>query len=590
MPGFQTRTWASQLTSQQERLGVLAEPVNSRAKEGPLVIVNLLTAIYLILYAINGLAFPIPQSPQTPQAGASALPGNKQISDDRLAIRRGHFVSLITSSVAQASGLDRGSRAMILMAAAEGIQQVDAPTAERYLLSAYRQSETIPLLDPDNLRSVIQGNVVSDLASIDPDCALRLLEDMDKPRWTASPHEDFRNQFAPDIVRALLARNAPGDRDKVRAALRFMGETGQYSYAGAAELISALAGDDNQLLRSRIFSEARTYFDNEQGRDEKFSSTPQQFADLIASSAHHEPASMIGGAIWDVIESTMTLESTGSEKDAGEPAPGTRHLRSPTGSELAFHRLSTYIGFELYPVACLVDPGLASRILEGDPDLKMAIGNQSPKDVEDWLKGHNFFVGGVETAARMQDINQTIRRREEVTRALELAPSQPDQAVTLAEQIELPSFRVQALAGVAAQLPPRRARTLLVEAEAAVSEVADDEDKARALISVARAWATTGDAQAASRSVAQAFAIATRLYDNSVRVAPGARPLLRPSLGLLVTACGLEATLNSSQAVKMASSLSDPAVRGLTTVMIARYGLSDLQRLSNETANGTNHP
>lgn len=171
------------------------------------------------------------------QAANPAKPTQKPSPEEvEQANQRAYFVGLIEASVSQASGFEAGTQAWLLLSAAGAIQSTDPSEARSYLLSAYEAAEKVSLLDTDDLRANIQGNVVEKLSNSDPDKAFELLEGMDKPNWTINPHEDFRNWIASDIAAAFLARNAAGDRDKAREVFRFTGDTGQYPYKGATTM------------------------------------------------------------------------------------------------------------------------------------------------------------------------------------------------------------------------------------------------------------------------------------------------------------------------------------------------------------------
>lgn len=178
-------------------------------------------------------------SPGSTRALQQSVEANRQeASQDSVPGSRKQLALGVVASAAQAATqAEPESRGLLLVLAGDAVFVADPELAKNYYASAFEATEEMVLLARFNIRVGLQESIVARFVSLDPDKALELLQRVDKPQWTGYPGEDIRSRSASLLASTFLRGNSPDDVEKTIALLEYLGNTGQYPYRAAAELI-----------------------------------------------------------------------------------------------------------------------------------------------------------------------------------------------------------------------------------------------------------------------------------------------------------------------------------------------------------------
>jgi hypothetical protein len=468
-------------------------------------------------------------------------------------------LSLINSGVEAARSCDPASQAIVLLMAGDAVRTVDPKNALTYYASSF---EAAASMERSNLRLALEPGLVNQVADLDLDEAVKLVEKMDTPEITANPDVDARVATAHRLVAKLLARQAADDTDRAVGLLDYLGDTGQYPYAAAGETVAFLHQKGEDWRAVDVFMKAIGYF----REDNRFKDSPSGFVDLMEASEGKVPDSVLVSAIHlciAAVKEAITSPST----------TGTRPQEwRPGESENLVARLLT--------IARRLDPRPANEL--GELYLKV---HKSIKEQTSSAGGRSGLLPINASGTKPDDhvdmeggVNEGKRAWEEVS---DLAAKDSAAALIRARTIQLPEYRSRALTTVASNLrSPEKATSVLYEAEVAaeqidspqgtsVEEWAKTTGKVEAMVDIAEGWERRGDVERASASLSKAFALALDLIQKQAALRPGAPSGFGASTYLLSRLTQVAASLDPTQAAKRAYSISDPRLRAYFLVSVA---------------------
>jgi hypothetical protein len=473
---------------------------------------------------------------------------------------------LIAGGVANASRLEPERQGFLLTLAGDALAPTDMKEAMAHWREAFEVTEGMVLTDPAGARAGTQEGLVLRFANYDPVIGLEFLEEMDRPQWTNYPNQDNRKRAIKLIVDKLLQRDQPGDLDKVQEALRYAGDTGEYAYSAAADVVDFFHERGESARIQQVFSEALGYT----AKDERFGETPDDFAELILASEGKVSADLLARAIRSAIASARVREER--EKENG--AAPKRTISLVSGDErLDMSHVSTYISLKLLPLARRLNPDLANELVEQDPQLQRVARTTGSENLGRWEGAQPVFIGGAVTPQRLHEIQEDVEAGQALRKVEQAASSDPLTALSDANKIQPISIRVRALAaaaGVLAKSDPGKARSALEEAGSLADKIQEPVQKIAALFRIANGWGRVGDVRSASKTISTAFGLGISEYERQGDNAEGMAHLVSPPTSWLARLMRLEADLDPRTASGLADRISDPALQGYMELTAAR--------------------
>jgi len=467
---------------------------------------------------------------------------------------------LINSAIEAAQGIDPASKAIVLLMAGRAVRTLWPEKAVTYLAESFQAAEDI---EGSNLRLALQPMLVDQVADLDLDKAEDLIEKMDTPEITPHPDRDDRVVTAGGVIGKLLARNGPDDPDKAAGLLEYLGDTGQYPYEAASQLIGFFHRKGQDWRAADVFMRAAGYF----REDDRFQGTPDKFTELIEASEGKVPASVLVSALRlctrEIKEAMTSQDTTGKDGKIGRLGGGQGLIsqlrmiaeREDPQSQIELRELSVKLHN--------LEPNQASSRSAQGEFLRVTASETKPEEP-------------VEVKGEVADAKEALG----AVRAS--AAKDPGMALARAKAIQLHEYQSQALATVAKHLTGlEKAAPVLEEAERAALEADSAQEaspgewantmagKVEALAEIAEAWAHWGENARASASVDKALALALDLIQKQAALRPGTPSGFESSTVLLRRVAQAEATLDPSQVAQRAQKISDPRLRAFFLISMA---------------------
>lgn len=479
-------------------------------------------------------------------------------------------LELINSAVRTAESCDAVSEGFLLLIAGDAITGMDPVRAQDYYAKSFEVAQG---LGQSGARRVLQQSVVARMAGLDLDRAVELLEKADTPDITLEPRADVRSNLARTLVTQLLNTGASNNTDKALMLLQYLGDTGQYPYSAAEVIVDYFHRNGFDERAAELLSEAVNRFRN----DDRFESSPSQFVELIVEAEGKVPKSALVDAIRTAVAGANADERSGNREQT--------QAKSSVASEfeLPILRRRAYVIENLLPVASRIDSSTAEELRNLRAGIEQTIAKLAPR-------APAGASGSPRRAASAGTMGQEADRFEEekpetlVQEVMKLADQKPLEALTLAERIEAPGFRGQALAAVGKSLahsdPPTAVSALQLAEDSArlvdhgsATSLEDVEKatgmKVEALAEIADAWISLGNRNRAwalaSEGFTEVLGFVNKQAVASSKVSSG---LDGPAIWLGRLA-RLEAGLNVAQAAKHAESISSPRLRAYALLSVA---------------------
>lgn len=475
-------------------------------------------------------------------------------------------MGLINSAVELAETCEPVSQGFLLLIAADAVSQVDSQKEKAYYAKSFEASRKLPR---SMARQGLQEGLVSRMVNLNPDQAAELLERMDTPDIAPNPNLDVRSNLASAVVAKLLKRNTRGDAERAVGLIEYLGDTGQYPYRAAEEIIHFFHLQGEDWRGSDVLSEALNYLRN----DDRFDDSTDQFVALIRTSQGEVSNTVLVRAI----RAMIALAGGGEESGPEEESQASR--TNASGRELVLQRRLPDIIGQLLAVARNLDPSTAEELEKRYTKLQQFSKGPTP-NAEAASAGQ---VGNISEQPEEVPEEQTAAMTLQEVQGLSM--KEPAKALARANEITLPGYRSQALAIVARSLAtrdPRTATSLLRQAEALAAELDSTpavtlEDlskvmgvKVEAFARIAEAWGKLGNSGQASVLLGAAFEMAMEFLEKQAATRSAAPSGLDSSVGWLNRLAQVETDLNPMEAVRRAESISDPRLRAYVLLGVAR--------------------
>jgi hypothetical protein len=479
-----------------------------------------------------------------------------------------HFaMELIKSAVTTAESCDPVSDGFLLLIAGQTIGGMDPARAKGYYLKSFAVAQG---LGQPGARLVLQQNVVARMADLDLDRAVELLEEVDTPDITPHREVDARSDLGRTLATRLLERNVRGDPDKAVMLAEFLGDTGQFPYSAAREIMDYFHRHDQDERAAEILSEALIYF----GNDLQFESSPARFVELILGAEGRVPTSILVNAIRSAV-------GTCGEK-LGTRKPSREESAAASEFELPLLQRAAYVTAQLLSLAMRLDPPTAEKLKAHQAEIQQAIAKLTAINLTA-VSSAPIRHGKAELMAQEGERLPEESPETELEKVKMLIDQSPLEALTLAEEIEAPGYRSLALAAVGeclARRDPQTAIPVLRQAEdsmrqtdpAAAMTLADLQQatgiKVEALTKIAETWISLGLPDRASVPVSEGYTEVLGFLDQQAAASSTVESGLDTPVMWLGGLARLEASLSPAQAVKRIELISSPRLRAYALLSV----------------------
>jgi len=447
--------------------------------------------------------------------------------------------SALAESYQLGRGLVPSERAILLnyltRTAAEHHLACTASWAEENL----RLARQLPM---DWNRLAIEKNAVVALSYAKPDRAMTLLRSMDLPVSDGFGFpEDVRSDGATIIFQNYWSAHRPKGLPELRAEAVYLGQTGQYPYRGIRSIVVDLAavlpkepGQLPAVARSLVL-EAYSFYEH----GSKFQIEDDDFVEFLQALHTVLPMPLLKQGLDLAVERLLDTDRPLDKQNY------VAHVQTDKGTA-TFHRRQEKLLFDLLPLVRAVDPDWAAQIVRRNPTLGQA----------DGYSGKELAVEGIiqpgETASSEQQSYglQQSRAKE----AGQLAATDPEAAMRMAQTIADPSLRTVALANIASAVgssAPSQAGEIEKAIANTLPAIKDSQDRLLALSAQAKAAAAAGDMAGFRDALNRCFTLGEELFEEELDAHPGRPTYTSPSYnaldGLVTSGASFDPTTTASK-------------------------------------------
>lgn len=434
-------------------------------------------------------------------AGLTSGQAHKPIPADKAAAPMTPM-SLLRQADAESRNFPLEERASLLEKMARASLTLDSAQSVAWSRELFR---TAHQLQPGQDRAAYQKNALITLARVDARAAAALYKQQDSLQdWAAdtTPSEDIRADGTRTLFPALWSTQGKKSLPQIRDIALWLGDTGGYPYSGLTPIFSQIAAQDKNAA-TQLFLDAVTYLP----RGQDIRSTNRIFTDFLLASWKYVPPVLVKKALASAVDAFSA-----SSKDERMP----KFKAEAVGrAGMAFSSQAELLLYKLLPVAREVDPDLAHKIAD------------EHKTLADYPEAQP----GMRAAAVLSFPGAT---GEDERRALDesrfyqvgqLAATDPEKALPLAQEISDPDTRQAALV----QIAPYADATDRSQADSWIEQAAKHLDgmttsvaKLRVTAALANAYFVRGDEERALTMTDHALDLGEELYEQYMIANPGA--------------------------------------------------------------------
>lgn len=373
-------------------------------------------------------------------------------------------------------------------------------------------------------RLAIEKNALVALSYVKPRRAMTLLRSMDLPvsDGVGFP-EDVRSDAATIIFKNYWDAFKTKGFSDLRSEAMYLGQTGQYPYRAIRGTIADLAaappkqpGPLSPAAQSLVLDAYSSY-----QHGSKFQIEDDDFVEFLKTLRPILPASLFRQGLELAVDRLLDRDRQSDQQTY------LAHVQTESGTA-TFHRRQEKLLFELLPLLRETDPDWAAQIVHRDPTLGQAAGNSGKEITSEGVVN----PGGTEPVGEQSYGLEQGRAQA----AGELAQTNPEAALLLAQSISNPTLRAVALANIANTIgpsAPSRARALERSIDDSLATLKDGEDRLLALSALVRAAAAAGDVPASREALNKCFALGVELFEEDVDAHPEKSTYATPAYNIL---------------------------------------------------------
>jgi hypothetical protein len=295
-----------------------------------------------------------------------------------------------------------------------------------------------------------------------------------------------------------------------RSTAAFLGQTGQSPYTAVQSIVVDLVDADPKEQRQlpipaqSLVADAYSFFQ----RGSKFELEDDEFVEFLKTLKPVLPTNLLRQGLEMAVDRLL-------DKDRPHPQLSyLAHIQTEKGTA-TFQRRQDMLLFELLPLIREIDPEWAAQVIHRDPALEQAEGNS----------GKEITSEGVISPGSSEPISEQSPgiQHSRAAAAAELAQTNPEGAVQLAQSITDKSLQAVALANISAVIgssSPREAKDLEKTINDSVSDLKDGEKKLEALSALARAASSAGDMATFREALGKCFALGEDLFEGNAKAHP----------------------------------------------------------------------
>lgn len=486
-----------------------------------------------------------------PKAKASK-PEKREVSKEA----RAKAKELLDKAYDSVSAASPAVQVSALIHLAEDYQLVDSKKAVKCLDEAFAAAGALPSDSIEDTRVLMQSEIVKIAANLDLEKAISELRQITPP---PNGRYDRRLEALDKIVAVLMQRKELGRAMQVVDG--FSDSGGGYPYRAVGAILKAMPEDDP--VRGEIFAKATS----------AFSGKPDNaYLQVLARHWRTLPRGLVESAMKTVLAYVLERPEGGPMLSTFSSAKGAVSFDNRQDAEL----------FDLMNIIQTVDSKRAAELLQQRPKLRLAV-EQYPLGRQS-LEGENG--GGVSQSMSQsgkdgkQDPRQAARMqiqaisRAKAGEAMAAASSDPQKALSLAEQIPDSAVKARTLAMIARSASgkdPSAAKAMLDKCARLLDSVKEPMERVTAWDGMAEAAHNAQDDELAWAYVNRWLSDAADLYKNDSNADDPNRGLREywPSTQTYRAVVYRTAAMFESDAEALLAKITDPDLQLLATVEMA---------------------
>ncbi len=414
-------------------------------------------------------------------------------------------------------------------------------------------------LSPGYDRVVTQKNAATAMSWIDPPRALEMLNECEPPSPTDSDAEDVRDVAARRIFKAYWDTAGMSGLPKIQRAADRIGETGQYPYGAMVPVIQAVH-EQNPTKASALISEALSFYE----RGSPFQMTNYQFIDFLKKVKPWMPLATRKEALEALVKELTA--------DSGQKDDRQWRVRVYTDKGVAeFHSQNAALLFDILPMIRELDPdwaqGLAQQhaeLAQGDTARGKVLDEERVMVVKD--------ADNPPSAAELAGKEQWGLEMSRLDQIQEIAPKDPNQALTLAMSIADPARHAMGMAYAAAgfESHPDQALEMLNQSQQSLAAMKKSNEKLDTYVAIAESAASLHDLALARDAVEKGLDLGEQAYEESRKEHPEWHGYEWDGQEAMQKLTEIGTRLDATQVIGRIQAIRDHTLQGYMLVSAAR--------------------
>lgn len=418
-------------------------------------------------------------------------------------------------------------------------------------------------------RWAVEKNSLVAMSFVKPDRAVALIRSMELPSEVLGFREDLRSDGANTIFGNYWRAHQTKGVTRLRDEATYVGQTGQYPYRAVEHIVVNLA-DTAKKGQREISATAQSFVTDAYffyRRGSEFEVEDDEFVEFLQTLHPIIPAALLKQGLELAVERLL-------DKDRPHVKQGyLRDIQTENGTAV-FQRRQDALLFDLLPLIRELDPAWAEQVIQRDPALGQAGGNNGKQVLSEGITIPGDSATASDLASGLQQ-----SRADAVG---QLAQTDPTAARRLAQTVVDPYARAIALANFAAAVgpsSPNEAAEIEKNIDDSMPALKDAGQRLNVLAALVKAAAAAGDEASLQVSLDRCLALGEDLFDEDSVADPANGTYNTPAYAAL------------SDAVESAAPISPMIVAGkvheIRSVPLKAYLLYNLAEVLYSTTNSS---
>lgn len=345
--------------------------------------------------------------------------------------------SLLDSAAELAASVSPEAHVMALMHIGANYKKLDEAKAVAFLRDAFSTTAALPESSSSGTRSLFQAEIIRKMAVVRPSEAADLLRSLTPPLQDPEPTAAAIDK----VVESLLAKSG---FDAAIEVVNLIPDSIEYPFRAANRIFEALPPNDSRRLI--VFARAAAAFRNR---------PHGPFPEMVAAHWKDVPRNNAEDAVHDIVSRILDRKDENNFKGVVDD---NGHVQLSTRKTIELATILT--------VLHQLDPKRAKDLQAAHPEIKPREIKESQAkseskdaasgDKDDDAIGPSFSLFDTDDVAASME--KFLRSADQARRVLALAAKEPDKALAMAGEIDLPSVRAQVLGNIAITLAEQDAK------------------------------------------------------------------------------------------------------------------------------------